>query len=236
MQLFNYHPDNQIKTDHKLEKKIFRYSLIFPSVFIFLFWLVKFTEQLFQLDLTGFGTYPMHIKGIPGILFSPFIHSGYSHLIANAAPFFILSLALFYFYRRLAYRIFFYIYFLSGIFVWLGAREAWHIGASGVLYGLAAFLFFSGIFRNQVKLLTIAIVVVFLYGGMFWGIFPIDPGISWESHLWGGVSGFILAVIYRNQGPKRKKFEWEEESEENQDEDQYWMVNNHASITKPDDA
>ncbi|MCW0482257.1 rhomboid family intramembrane serine protease [Gaoshiqia sediminis] len=213
MRLFNYYP-NKSETDARLEKKIFKHSMVFPGFFLLCFWLVLLVESTLGYNFTQFGIFPHQLKGLKGILFSPFIHSGFKHLFANSVPFFVLSLALFYFYRKLAYRIFFLIYFLSGICVWLGGREAWHIGASGLVYGLGAFLFFSGIFRNDVRLLTIAIIVVFLYGGMFWGIFPIEPTISWESHLWGAASGLFLSVFYRHQGPQRSRFEWEDEPDD----------------------
>ena len=220
MRLFNYFPYSQEHVDMKVEKKIFRYSLIFPSFFVVIFWLVEIFESVFQFDFSRFGIFPLHQKGLPGILLSPFIHDDFKHLSANTAPFFILSFALFYFYRKLAYRIFVLLLLLSGVCVWLGGREAWHIGASGLVYGMASFLFFSGIFRSDTRLLTIGLIVAFLYGSMFWGIFPILPEISWESHLWGAVSGLILSYFYRKQGPQRQKRDWEDEPDEEDLEDQ----------------
>jgi len=213
MPLFNYYP-SQHTTDRDTEKKIFRYSMVFPALFLAAFWLVFIIETILDNSFTEFGIYPRTLEGLRGIVFSPFLHGSFNHLAANSVPFFVLSVALFYFYRNLAWRIFWLVYLFSGICVWVGAREAWHIGASGLIYGLGSFLFFSGILRNDVKLLTISIIVVFLYGGMFWGIFPIEPGISWESHLWGSASGFVLSLIYRNQGPQRPHFEWEDEKDE----------------------
>ncbi|MCL1822206.1 MAG: rhomboid family intramembrane serine protease [Prolixibacteraceae bacterium] len=214
MKIFNYYPHDTSLDDKELEKKIFRHSLLFPSIFIALFWLVKLVESGFDLSFVQFGIYPLNFNGLPGIILSPFIHSGYSHLISNSIPFFILLFALVYFYRKYAYRIFFLIFLMSGICVWLAGREAWHIGASGVVYGLAAFHFTSGVIRNDVRLLTLAVVVVFLYGSMVWGMMPIDPKISWESHLWGAVSGVLLAVYYRKYNIRRKQFDWENELEE----------------------
>ncbi|WP_339736723.1 rhomboid family intramembrane serine protease [uncultured Sunxiuqinia sp.] len=228
MPLFNYYPPKHESTDPELEKKIFKHSLVFPSLFLLAFWLVFLVESTLNIEFATYGIYPLKAEGLKGILFSPFIHSGYKHLAANSIPFFVLSLALFYFYRKLAYRIFILVYFLSGLCVWLGGREAWHIGASGVVYGLASFLFFSGIFRNDVKLLTIAIIVVFLYGGMFWGIFPLKPGVSWESHLWGAASGLLLSIYYRNQGPQRPHFEWEDEPEEDDEEQTTFYTSTHT--------
>jgi hypothetical protein len=100
--------------------------------------------------------------------------------------------------------------------VWIAGREAWHIGASGIVYALASFHFISGIIRNDIRLLTLSIVVVFLYGGMIWGLFPIDPKISWEGHFWGAFWGIILAIYYRRYTIRRNKFDWEEEPDEDE--------------------
>ncbi len=222
MPLFNYYPRKQAPFDKETEKKIFKYSLLIPVLIVGLFWLVKLTENVMDISLVEFGILPLNIEGLPGIILSPFIHSSYDHLLSNSIPFLILTFALLYFYRNLAYRILFLIYILSGICVWLGGRESWHIGASGIVYGLASFLFFSGVFRKDANLLTIGIIVIFLYGSMFWGIFPLKPEISWESHLWGAASGLMLAFYYRHQGPARPAASWEEEPEDVDSAEEYW--------------
>jgi membrane associated rhomboid family serine protease len=214
MPIFDYYPRNQEPTDKETEKKIFKYSLLFSVIIVGVFWLVKLIENYLNLDLSVYGILPLQIEGLRGIIFSPFIHSNYDHLLSNTFPFLILSFSLFYFYRKLAYRILFLIYILSGFCVWLGGRDSYHIGASGIVYGLASFLFFSGVFRKDANLLTIGIIVAFLYGSMFWGIFPLKPGISWESHLWGSASGLLLAYYYRHQGPVRPVSTWENEPED----------------------
>lgn len=218
MPLYSYYPHNSSAEDDELEKKIFKHSLLFPALIVGLFWLVKLIEISLGLSFVKGGVFPHHLKGLHGILTSPFIHSGFSHLVSNSVPFFILLFVLVYFYRSFSYRIFWQIYLLSGICVWIFGREAWHIGASGVVYGLAAFHFVSGIIRNDVRLLTISVVVVFLYGGMIWGMFPINPDVSWESHLWGAVSGVLLALYYRKYNIRRNQFDWEEEEEEEEAE------------------
>jgi len=224
MPIFDYYPRNQEPTDKETEKKIFKYSLLFSVIIVGVFWLVKLIENYLNLDLSVYGILPLQIEGLRGIIFSPFIHSNYDHLLSNTFPFLILSFSLFYFYRKLAYRILFLIYILSGFCVWLGGRDSYHIGASGIVYGLASFLFFSGVFRKDANLLTIGIIVAFLYGSMFWGIFPLKPGISWESHLWGSASGLLLAYYYRHQGPVRPVSTWENEPEddtEGSDDEEY---------------
>lgn len=212
------------------EKKILRHSLFFSLLLLIIIWLVFLFELTYQFDFSRLGIYPRSLKGLTGILTSPFIHGSLSHISANSLPLFTLSLALFYFYRSLSYPILFSIYLLSGICVWIGGREAWHIGASGLIYGLASFLIFSGIIRNDVRLLTISLIVILLYGGLFWGIFPIWPEISWESHLWGSVSGFILALVFRNNGPVNRSWNWEEDKDDEMDES---VLNQDSEVDNP---
>ena len=201
------------------EKRKLIHSLVFPSFFLILIWLIKIIEVVLELDFSGFGINPLKLKGLTGILTGPLIHSDFKHLFDNSVPLFILSTAIFYFYRTVAYRVFFLTYLLTGIWVWFGGRIAYHIGASGLVYGFASFLFFSGIIRNNINLLAISLLVVFLYGGLVWGIFPYDYRISWESNMGGVASGLALAFYYRKYGPQVIKFDWEEEEEEEEEED-----------------
>ncbi|PIF06687.1 MAG: rhomboid family intramembrane serine protease [Draconibacterium sp.] len=230
MPLFRYYPNNPKRLDPELEKRIFFHSLVPPAVFVLVFWLVKIAERALSATFVQFGVYPLHVKGLPGILFSPFIHSDFNHLISNSIPFFILMWALVYFYRRISYRIFFQLYLLTGVCLWIFGRESWHIGASGVVYAMAAFHFLSGIIRNDVRLLTLSVVVVFLYGGLIWGLFPIDPAVSWEGHLWGAISGIVLAFGYRKYTIRRDKFEWEEEDDDDDEDDINGKILNTENI------
>ena len=205
---------NPISEEAFYRKKFFL-SLIIPVFLVFLMWLTKITESLFEIDLVHLGIYPLTLKGLPGILFSPFIHEDFRHLFNNTLPLLMLSVALFYFYSEIAFRIFSITYILTGVLVWLGGREAWHIGASGLVYGLASFLFFSGIIRKYYRLTALSLLIVFIYGEMVWGLFPgIYENISWESHMLGFVSGIFLALLYRNEGPQRPVYDWMEEEEE----------------------
>ncbi len=213
MGVFKYYPSNPRHLDPKMEKRIFLHSLVIPAAFVVAFWIVEIIKITLHVEVVKLGVYPRHLKGLPGILFSPFIHSGFNHLMSNSIPFFILFFMLIYYYRRISYQIFIFLYLLTGLTIWITGREAWHIGASGVVYALAAFHFVSGIIRNDVRLLTFSVVVVFLYGGLIWGIFPIDPKISWEGHLWGAISGIALAFYYRKYIIRRDKFDWEDEED-----------------------
>jgi membrane associated rhomboid family serine protease len=221
------------------EKRILR-SFAFPFLIVLLMWAVRLIETIGGYDFAFLGIYPLTWKGLPGIITTPFVHADFSHLMANTVPMLVLGTALFYFYRDIAFRILAMIWIFTGIWIWIGAREAWHIGASGIVYGLAAFIMVSGIVRRHSGLMAIALVVVFLYGGLIWGIFPEffpNERISWESHLFGLIAGVAMAIYYRKEGPQRRKYEWEDEEEEGDKEtggpgdgekggqgDEYWNV------------
>jgi membrane associated rhomboid family serine protease len=206
---------SDIKKEGAFYRKKLLLSMIIPGIFVFLMWLVKIIEVLFEIDLSHYGIYPLTARGLPGILFSPFIHADFTHLFNNSIPLFFLSLALFYFYSEVALKVFIWTFFLTGLFVWIAGRAAWHIGASGLVYGLASYLFFSGIIRRYFRLIALSLLIVFLYGSMVWGLFPgVYKNVSWESHMLGFFSGVVLAVWYRNQGPQKPVYEWMEEEEE----------------------
>ncbi len=203
------------------EKRII-HSLVIPSILVLIMWAVRIIQTVGGYDLSFLGIYPLKWQGLPGIITTPFIHSGFSHLISNSVPLIILGSALFYFYREIAFRILVLIWIFTGFWVWIGGREAYHIGASGVVYGLAAFILVSGILRRHTGLMAMALVVVFLYGSLIWGIFPEffpERNISWEAHLYGLVAGVSLAFYYRKEGPQRKKYEWEDEDEDEEEEE-----------------
>jgi len=207
--------NTEIKAEGSFYRKKFFLSLIIPVTFVFLMWLVKIVEILFEIDLSDLGIYPRSLKGLPGIIVSPLIHEDFTHLFNNSLPLLLLSIALFYFYSEIAIKISSITYILTGLLVWLWGREAWHIGASGLVYGLASFLFFSGLMRRYFRLIALSLLVVFLYGEMVWGLFPgIYKNISWESHMLGFFSGILLAVWYRKEGPQRPVYEWMEEDVE----------------------
>ncbi len=207
--------NSDITAEDTFYRKKLLLSMIIPGIFVFIMWMAKIVEVLFEIDLTRFGIYPLTLRGLPGILFSPFIHANFSHLFSNSLPLFFLSVALFYFYSEVAVRVFIWTYFLTGLTVWIAGREAWHIGASGIVYGLASFLFFSGIIRKYFRLIALSLLIVFLYGSMVWGLFPgVYKDVSWESHMLGFVSGVVLAVWYRKEGPQQPLYEWMDEDNE----------------------
>lgn len=179
------------------EKRKIKFALLFPLSFLGLVWLVYLVFWILDLDMSLIGIAPQKVNGLIGILLSPFAHGGIKHIISNSISFTALSVALFYFYRLIAYRVFFFTWLISGLLLWIGGRESIHIGASGLVYGLAFFIFFSGVLRRDKKLAAISMIVVFLYGSMVWGMVPQDNNISWEGHLFGALSGLSIAWYYR---------------------------------------
>ena len=208
----------------KEEKKQFIQSLIIPGLFCLAFVLFFVTEKVLHLDLHQFGIYPRHLKGMLGIVTHIFVHANVQHLLNNVLSFFILSVSLYYFYSNIASKILLLTWFTTGCLLWSIGRESWHIGASGLIYGLAFFLFFSGIIRKHIPLIAISFIVAFFYGNMVWHVFPwqqYDP-VSWEGHLSGGVSGLLFALLYKKEGPQRPVKEWtEDETEDEKDLAEY---------------
>lgn len=183
----------------EITKSEFKNSLKFPIFFIVLIWVIHIFKIVFNLPLNRLGVLPRVPSGLKGIFTSPLIHSDFPHLMSNSAPAIILLTMIFVFYRKVALKSFVLIYILTGIAVWLFAKNAWHIGASGVVYGLVSFVFWTGIFRRNIKSIVLALVVTILYSGYFAGIVPTEPGISWESHLFGAIVGIFVAYLFRKQ-------------------------------------
>jgi membrane associated rhomboid family serine protease len=190
--------------------------MIPPAIILLVLWLVKIVEVTEGMDFFYYGIFPRKISGMTGILTCPLIHANFNHLINNTVPFFFLLTAIFYFYHKVAWRVLIISWLANGLIVWIIARPAYHIGASGLVYSFASFVFLSGIVRRNINLMAISLLVIFLYGSMVWGIFPYLPDMSWESHLTGLTVGAILAVWYRHEGPQPTRFmsDMEEEEEE----------------------
>ena len=192
--------------------KLLRICII-PFLFVLIIFLIKIIELQFNLSFINYGVYPQKINGLKGVLFSPFIHKDLTHLLNNSYPILILGVLLFSVYKKIASEIFIWLFFISGFWLWIIGRPLFHVGASGIIYALASFLFVSGIIRKNSKLAAISMIVVFLYGSMIWGILPTDDTVSWEGHLSGFMAGILVALFYKNQGPKRKKYQWEIDEE-----------------------
>ena len=174
-------------------------AIIVPSRMVFLMWAIFTFEITLGIDLGVFGILPREPLGLIGVFTAPLIHGSVIHLTSNTLPFLFLGTTLYFFYYPIASRVFYLCYFGSGILVWIFARTSFHIGASGVIYGMASFLIFYGFFRKDFKSLFISTVIIFFYWSLVYGILPTQSGVSWESHLLGGIVGFIGAMHFGRQ-------------------------------------
>lgn len=197
----------------------FRRAIFVPLIFICFMVLTFVFEKGMDFDFHAAGLHPRDLKSLGGVFGMLFIHADVSHLFNNVFSFLFLSVSLFYFYREIALKVFGLSIVLSGLFLWIIGRESWHVGASGLIYAIAFFLFFSGIIRKHVPLIAISLVITFIYGSMVWHLFPwqVNDPVSWEGHLSGAFSGLILSVIYRKYGPQKPELEDDEEDMENDD-------------------
>lgn len=197
------------------EKKQFLQSLWPPLVFVVLIWAIHLLEVLTNYPLYFLGINPREPSGLIGIFTSVFIHGSWMHLFSNTFPVLVLGAALFFFYKELAYSVIIWSLLMGGLWVWVAARPSFHIGVSGLIYSLSFYLIISGILIKNTNLMAISLLVLFLYsGGMIAGMLPIDEGVSWEGHLYGAIAGTILAFYYRKKGPKKKRYNWEDEEED----------------------
>ena len=177
------------------------YALWTTALFLLLIWGVYAINEAYALNWRRWGNHPREWEHWTGVFTYPFLHGDLEHLWNNTATFFTLNGLLFYFYRSIAARTWILLYLLSGVGLWVFAKGGNHIGASGINYALAAFLFTSGVVRKSQLLLRVTLLVAFLYGGMVWWMLPIDEHISWEGHIAGAVSGLLMAVVFRKKGP-----------------------------------
>jgi membrane associated rhomboid family serine protease len=192
----------------------------YPIFFVLIIWLVFWFEVRFGFNFSKYGIYPQTFKGLRGVFLSPFIHGDIQHIYHNTIPLFVLSMALFYFYRPIAWKVLVFGIILSGFLTWAIGRPSYHIGISGLIYVLVSFTFFKGVFAKHYRLIALSLLVVFLYGSMIWGTLPIEEGISWEGHMSGLISGLLFALFFRKQVAKPKKYIWEHENY-NEDDDPF---------------
>jgi membrane associated rhomboid family serine protease len=202
--------ENTSTDNHRIKR-----SFLIAAGFTALLWLIRIFESISGISLSEYGIYPGSMSGLPGIVLAPLIHGSFSHLFANSAPLIILGTALLYGYPRSAGIVIPVVYIGTGLCVWLFGRPAWHIGASGLVFGLMLFVFTIGAIRWDKKAIALSMLVFFLYGGIIVGVVPDKPNISFESHLCGAILGLVLAVLLRNTDPRppEKRYSWDDEED-----------------------
>jgi membrane associated rhomboid family serine protease len=159
------------------------------------------------------------LTGLPGILLAPLVHAGFIHLIANSLPLVVLGTTMLHLYPKSALRVLPAVYLGPGVAVWLFARSSIHVGGSGLVYGLFGYILVAGIIRRDRRAIAASLLVCFMYGALVWGVLPIKPEFSWETHLAAALIGVVLAIVLRHLDiPPRTRYSWENEADEFEDE------------------
>lgn len=209
-------------SDPKLMPSIL-WALLVVALPLLEFMVEKATGHTFS----QYGLLPRNITGLRGIVFMPFLHGDWSHLLSNMSALWVLSALGFYSFGRLFWGVLGFVWLASGTWAWFFARPDYHIGASGVVYGVAVFCLLSGFLSKDRSLQGLTLLTIFLYGSFLWGVFPweLTREISWEGHLAGALAGFVMALVFRKDIPQGPTYSWELEPEpeiENE-EDMYWQ-------------
>ena len=196
----------------------FRLALKIALGFVALIWLIDIVNWALALELQRFGVRPRQLARLPGILLAPLLHGGPVHLVANSLPLLVLGTGMLYLYPNSAVKVLPAVYLGPGIAVWLFAGGGIHVGSSGLVYGLASYVFVAGVLRLDRRAIAASLLVSFLYGSMVWGVLPIQPGVSWQTHLAAALIGLALAIALRRLDiPPRKRCSWEDEAGEGDD-------------------
>jgi len=212
------HASDPAFTDSQRARANFRLAVKLALGFVALIWLIQLLNWALDLGVEDFGVRPRELAGLPGILFAPLMHSGFAHLIANSLPLLIVGTAMLYLYPSAALLVLPAVYLGPGIAVWVFARGGVHVGASGLIYGLVSYIFVAGMIRRDQRAIAASLLVSFLYGASVWGVLPIEPGVSWETHLAAAVIGLALALALRRLDiPPRRRYTWEDEKDNDAD-------------------
>jgi len=199
-------------THSKRAKANFELALKASLVFVAVLWAVFILDEVFALRLGRFGLRPGSVPGLIGVITAPLLHGGFQHLLSNTLPMFISLVSTLYLYPNAAIRVIPLIWLGSGTLAWFIGRPSLHYGASGLIYGLLAFVFISGILRRDLRSVSVSLLVGFFYGSMVWGVLPIRPHMSWEMHLSGAVMGVMLAFVYsRWDRVPLVRYDWEDD-------------------------
>jgi len=205
-------PDPEFSTSERARANFWLAAKIALG-FVAVLWVVDFLNVVLDLDLQRFGVRPRSLAGLPGILLAPLLHAGIPHLVSNSVPLIVLGTGMLYLYPNSALKVLPAVYLGPGIVVWLlGNPASVHIGASGLVYGFVGYVLAAGLIRRDRRAIAASMLVYFLYGTLVWGVFPIKPGVSWETHLAAAAIGVLMAIVLRHYDvPPRKRYDWENE-------------------------
>jgi membrane associated rhomboid family serine protease len=218
--LMQIHVPDPAHTGSARSRDNFRLAVKLALGFVALLWLIQILNWGLDVGPGDLGVQPREAIGLLGIFTAPLVHGDFGHLLANSLPLVILGTTMLYLYPHSALRVLPAVYLGPGIAVWLFARGASHIGASGLVYGLVAYVFVAGLIRRDRRAIAAALLVCFLYGALIWGVLPIAPRVSWETHLAAALIGIVLGVALRNLDiVPRRQYSWEVERDESATED-----------------
>lgn len=206
----------------------FRLAAKLSLGYVVILWFIQLMNWMLDVDAGYLGVRPRELAGLSGILFAPLAHGDFAHLLANSPPLLVLGTVMLTLYPRSALRVLPAVYFGTGIAVWLFARGSVHLGASGLVYGLVAYVLVAGMIRRDRRAIAASLLVCFMYGALVWGLLPIQPRVSWESHLAAALIGMAMAIALRHLDvPPRVRYAWEDDSaqigEQQRDDSGYEM-------------
>ncbi len=199
------------------DKKSFIESLLVALCLLVPMWLVWAIEQSTNSLWYQYGVFPRRWESWYGIFTMPFLHGSLEHIVNNSLSLLVLMTLCKWIYSDTFFKASAWMLLLTGFWTWLFARPSYHIGASGMVYAYTAYIFVSGVLSRNYRLMALSLLIIFLYGSLVWGIFPIQESISWEGHLMGGIAGVVVAFMYRKTLPKRERYRWEDEDENEED-------------------
>lgn len=214
-----------ILSDKQKEKRDIIIAIAYPLAFTALLWIVYFIANASEFNLALLGIHPLDYKGLIGILTAPLIHLDFDHISGNSLSLIVIGFGLCFLYKRRAVPIFLFIYFTSGLWGWFLAKSGYHIGASGLVYGMFFFLITSAIIKREKRTISFSLLITFLYGAIVWGFFPVFfPGknISWEIHTTGAIAGIVAAFYFKQDGPQKEIPQDDENEDDEDDENPYW--------------
>jgi len=188
-------------------------SVVLALGFVGLLWLIHLMTWGLSLDPWPFGLRPREWSGLIGIITAPLVHSDFGHLFANSVPLATAGAAMLFVYPQSSLRVLPAIYLGTGVLVWLFGRSSVHLGASGLVYGIVSYMLLAGLLRRDRRAVAISLLVVFMYGSLAWGMLPVQPGVSWETHSAAAAIGAVLALWLRKLDvPPPRRYTWEDEA------------------------